>query len=76
MGSFAWTYLYCLHRGEIFLLENPKLGSVLFCCSMSEDGFKNHNTIVAEENITLGTLHISKERKNSRYFIVFYYLGV
>lgn len=34
------------------------------------------HAIVAEDNIMLGTLHISKERKISRYFIIFYYLGV
>lgn len=60
--------------GEIFLLVKPKLGSVLFCCSMSEDGIKNYNNaIVAEDNITPDTLRISKERKISRYFMMFYY---
>jgi len=76
MASFAWTYFYCLHTGDIFLLVNHKSESVLFCCSMSEDGITNYNnTIAAEDSITLETLHLLKERKFFRYFIIFYYLG-
>lgn len=32
VGSFEWTYFCCLLVGEIFLLVNPKLGTVQLCC--------------------------------------------